>query len=117
MKELLEDAAKRAIAYLQGLDSRSVAPTPEAIDRLKLLDERLPEEPSDPASTLKMLDSVCMKKRTHETRQQLIVVQFDCYQRNLHFLRRQPAVMAAEILLELFFFIPPNRLVTIGQDN
>jgi len=59
MNELLEDAAKRAIAYLEGLDSRSVAPTPEAIDKLKLLDERLPEELSDPASTLKVLDEVC----------------------------------------------------------
>jgi len=58
MNELLEDAAKRAIAYLEGLDSRSVAPTPEAIDKLKLLDERLPEESSDPASTLKFLDEV-----------------------------------------------------------
>ena len=58
MNELLEDAAKRAIAYLEGLDSRSVAPTPEAIDKLKLLDERLPETPSDPASTLKFLDEI-----------------------------------------------------------
>ena len=59
MKELLEDAAKRAIAYLEGLDSRSVAPTPEAIDKLNLLDERLPEESGDPANTLKILDEVC----------------------------------------------------------
>ncbi len=59
MNELLEDAAKRAIAYLEGLDSRSVAPTPEAIDKLKLLDERLPEESGDPANTLKILDEVC----------------------------------------------------------
>jgi len=58
VNELLEDAAKRAIAYLEGLDSRSVAPTPEAIDKLKLLDERLPETPSDPASTLKFLDEI-----------------------------------------------------------
>ena len=59
MNELLDDAANRAIAYLEGLDSRSVAPTPEAIDKLKLLDERLPEAPSDPARTLKFLDEVC----------------------------------------------------------
>ncbi len=58
MNELLEDAAKRAIAYLEGLDSRSVAPTPEAIEKLKLLDERLPEGPSEPASTLKFLDEI-----------------------------------------------------------
>ena len=59
MNELLEDAAKRAIAYLEGLNSRSVAPTPEAIGKLKLLDERLPEELSDPARTLEFLDEVC----------------------------------------------------------
>jgi glutamate/tyrosine decarboxylase-like PLP-dependent enzyme len=59
MKDLLEDAAKRAIRYLEGLDSRSVAPTPEAIDKLKLLDERLPEESGDPANTLKILDEIC----------------------------------------------------------
>jgi len=59
MNTLLEDAAKRAIAYLDGLDSRSVAPTPQAIEDLKLLDESLPEETSDPAGTLKFLDEVC----------------------------------------------------------
>jgi glutamate/tyrosine decarboxylase-like PLP-dependent enzyme len=59
MNELLGDATKRAIAYLEGLDSRSVAPTPEAIDKLNLLDESLPEELSDPARTLKFLDEVC----------------------------------------------------------
>jgi glutamate/tyrosine decarboxylase-like PLP-dependent enzyme len=58
MNTLLEDAAKRAIAYLEGLDSRSVAPTPQAIDQLKLLDESLPEETSNPAHTLKLLDEV-----------------------------------------------------------
>jgi len=36
-----------------------VAPTPQAIDALKLLDESLPEETSDPAGTLKLLDEVC----------------------------------------------------------
>ncbi len=58
MRELLQDAAQRAISYLESLDARSVAPTPEAIDKLKLLDERLPEEPGDPANTLKILDEV-----------------------------------------------------------
>jgi len=59
MNTLLEDAAKRAMAYLEGLDSRSVAPTPQAIEDLKRLDESLPEETSDPAGTLKFLDEVC----------------------------------------------------------
>jgi glutamate/tyrosine decarboxylase-like PLP-dependent enzyme len=59
MNTLLENAANRAIAYLDGLDSRSVAPTPQAIENLKLLDESLPEETSEAANTLKFLDEVC----------------------------------------------------------
>jgi glutamate/tyrosine decarboxylase-like PLP-dependent enzyme len=59
MQKILEDAAKRAITYLNGLDSRGVAPSPEAINNLNLLDERLPDEPGDPALTLKLLDEVC----------------------------------------------------------
>ena len=31
MRELLENAAQRAISYLDGLDSRGVAPSPEAV--------------------------------------------------------------------------------------
>jgi len=59
MQKILEDASKRAIAYLDGLDSRSVAPTPESIENLKALDERLPDGPGDPAAILKLLDEVC----------------------------------------------------------
>jgi len=59
MQKILEDAAKRAIAYLDGLDSRGVAPAPEAVEKLKLLDQRLPDESGDPAATLKLLDEVC----------------------------------------------------------
>jgi glutamate/tyrosine decarboxylase-like PLP-dependent enzyme len=55
---LLNDAAARAIRYLDGLDARSVAPTPAAVARLKALDESLPEESSDPAETLRLLDEV-----------------------------------------------------------
>jgi len=36
-----------------------VAPTPQAIENLKMLDESLPEETSDPTGTLKFLDEVC----------------------------------------------------------
>jgi hypothetical protein len=35
MHKLLNDAAARAIRYLDGLDARSVVPTPEAIADLK----------------------------------------------------------------------------------
>ncbi len=56
MKELLEDAARRSIAYLEGLDGRSVAPDAQAVEGLKAFDEALPEEPSLPEDTLRLLD-------------------------------------------------------------
>jgi len=55
---LLTDASARSIRYLDGLGTRSVAPTASAIAGLKAFDERLPEKPSDPAATLRMLDEV-----------------------------------------------------------
>src|SRR5512147_2907023 len=59
MRQLLENAAERAIKYLEGLDSRSVAPKAEAIANLCQLDVNLPEVSGDPADTLKMLDEIC----------------------------------------------------------
>jgi glutamate/tyrosine decarboxylase-like PLP-dependent enzyme len=56
MHELLNEAATRAIRYLEGLDARSVAPTAEAIENLTKLDVSLPEEPTDPAAVLALLD-------------------------------------------------------------
>jgi len=58
MKELLTDAATRAIHYLETLDKRSVAPAPSAVAALKAFDEPLPEQPGDPADTLRLLDDV-----------------------------------------------------------
>jgi glutamate/tyrosine decarboxylase-like PLP-dependent enzyme len=55
---LLRDVLRRASIYLEGLDARSVAPTPEAVAALRRLDEPLPAEPSDPAATLALLDEV-----------------------------------------------------------
>ncbi len=59
MRQLLEHAAQRAIAYLEGLDSRPVAPTPQAVSELARLDEPFPEDPTDPDVTLRMLDEYC----------------------------------------------------------
>lgn len=56
MRELLNDAAARAIRYLDGLDGRSVAPSPEAIAALKKLDSPLPDAPTDPSAVLALLD-------------------------------------------------------------
>jgi glutamate/tyrosine decarboxylase-like PLP-dependent enzyme len=56
MKEILSDACARSVRYLEGLDARSVAPTPAAIAGLAAFDEAFPAGPSDPAATLRLLD-------------------------------------------------------------
>src|SRR4051794_26732034 len=58
MHDLLDDAAKRAIRYLDGLDGRGVAPDPAALARLSELDGPLPDRPGSPAETLALLDEV-----------------------------------------------------------
>jgi len=58
MKELLADASARAIRYLEGLETRSVAPSAAAIAKLREFDEALPEKPGNPADTLRKLDEV-----------------------------------------------------------
>jgi glutamate/tyrosine decarboxylase-like PLP-dependent enzyme len=55
---LLDDAARRAQAYLASLPERPVAPRPEAVARLTAWDEPLPDQPQDPAETLRLLDDV-----------------------------------------------------------
>lgn len=54
---LLRDAATRGTRYLDGIGARSVYPDAAAIERLTALGEPLPEEPSDPAATLALLDA------------------------------------------------------------
>jgi glutamate/tyrosine decarboxylase-like PLP-dependent enzyme len=59
MIELLEDAARRSMAYLEGLNSRRVSPTPQAIEQLASLDVSLPEEPTEPEAVIRQLDEIC----------------------------------------------------------
>jgi glutamate/tyrosine decarboxylase-like PLP-dependent enzyme len=56
MRELLMDAARRAAAYLDGLDGRPVAPSADAVGALAALDGPLQERPVDPAVVLALLD-------------------------------------------------------------
>jgi glutamate/tyrosine decarboxylase-like PLP-dependent enzyme len=58
MRKLLEDTTDRALAYLDGLATRPVAPAAEALARLRLFDEPLPEEPATAESVLRLLDDV-----------------------------------------------------------
>jgi glutamate/tyrosine decarboxylase-like PLP-dependent enzyme len=59
MRQLLLDAARRAAAYLEGLETRRVSPAPEDLARLANLDEPFPAGPSDPAEVLRVLDEIC----------------------------------------------------------
>jgi len=58
MRKLLSDAAERAVRYLEGLDSRGVAPVAGAIERLKKWDEPLPDGPTDPETVVALLDKI-----------------------------------------------------------
>ncbi len=58
MQPLLLDAAHRASRYLTEIETRAVAPTPAALAALATLDTPLPEGPSDPAGTLRLLDEI-----------------------------------------------------------
>jgi glutamate/tyrosine decarboxylase-like PLP-dependent enzyme len=64
MRELLEKTAQRAISYLENLDARSVAPAPEAVEKLSVLEEPLAEEPTAPEQVLKLLDETCSPATT-----------------------------------------------------
>ncbi len=58
MQTLLADAATRATRYLSEIATRSVAPTPAALAALAALDTPLPDSPSAPADTLRLLDEL-----------------------------------------------------------
>jgi glutamate/tyrosine decarboxylase-like PLP-dependent enzyme len=57
MKELLNDAAQRAIRYLEGINKRSVAPSKEALKAMEALNIPLPETPTDAQKVLEQLDT------------------------------------------------------------
>jgi glutamate/tyrosine decarboxylase-like PLP-dependent enzyme len=56
MHDLLEDAARRAMVYLEGLGGRSVAPMASAVAALDAFDRPFPEQGTDPGETLALLD-------------------------------------------------------------
>jgi glutamate/tyrosine decarboxylase-like PLP-dependent enzyme len=58
MKQILADASTRAIRYLEGLATRPVAPTPEAVAQLQRLDTAIPARPTNDADTLRLLDEI-----------------------------------------------------------
>lgn len=55
---LLEEASRRANAYLDDVRERTVTASPEAWDALRLLGGPLPEQPTAAVETLRLLDEV-----------------------------------------------------------
>lgn len=58
-EEILQSATRRAIAYLNSLDGRRVAPAEDAVRKLKTLEEPLPAHPQDPEQVLRIMDEIC----------------------------------------------------------
>jgi glutamate/tyrosine decarboxylase-like PLP-dependent enzyme len=58
MRDLLIETAERASRYLSNIESREVAPLPDATGRLMELDQPLPDEPTDPQIVLSLLDDI-----------------------------------------------------------
>jgi glutamate/tyrosine decarboxylase-like PLP-dependent enzyme len=58
MSNLLDDAAKRASRYLESLNTRSVAPEPEALAALASFDQGFPEHTSSAEAVLAELDDI-----------------------------------------------------------
>ena len=58
MNDLLQDAASRAVAYLNGLDERSVAPTDEALLAMSGFSGAWPKEGLEATEVLATLDQL-----------------------------------------------------------
>lgn len=56
--DLLKIASGLAINYLNEIDHRAVAPSPEAVARLNELGGQMPERPLDPVEVIKLLDQI-----------------------------------------------------------
>jgi glutamate/tyrosine decarboxylase-like PLP-dependent enzyme len=56
MRKILNDSAQRALAYLESINERKVAPDPQAVAALRELDQPLGDQPTDPHEVLAMLD-------------------------------------------------------------
>lgn len=55
-KDLLEQVKSYACDYVDNIYGRAVFPTEEAVERLELFDEPMPEGPSDPSEILRLLN-------------------------------------------------------------
>jgi glutamate/tyrosine decarboxylase-like PLP-dependent enzyme len=56
MREILNDGAERALTYLENIEDRAVRPDPQAVEKLKELDQPLGNDPTDAHEVLSILD-------------------------------------------------------------
>jgi len=57
-RDLLGHAARRAVAYLQSVSTREVAPSEAAVHDLRQFHEPLPDAPADPRELIDLLDRI-----------------------------------------------------------
>ena len=57
-RTLLTEVAERAVRYLDGLETRAVAPMAEAIAQLEHWDGPLPDAPTDAETVVRLLDEI-----------------------------------------------------------
>lgn len=58
MNDLMMDAARRSVRYVESLSTRKLYPSSESIERLRELDHPLQDEPVAPFEVLEMLDAL-----------------------------------------------------------
>ena len=58
MNDLMMDAARRGVRYVESLSTRKLYPSSEAIERLHELDQPLQDESVDPFEVLEILDTL-----------------------------------------------------------
>ena len=58
MNDLMMDAARRGVRYVESLSARKLYPSSEAIERLHELDQPLQDESVDPSEVLEILDTL-----------------------------------------------------------
>lgn len=58
LRNLLETTAQRAVDYLEHIDERGVAPTPDALAEMARFNEPFPDQPVPPEDVLALLDEV-----------------------------------------------------------
>src|SRR5215208_4282942 len=59
IRQLLRHTAERAVSYLENLDHRGVALSPDAVAGLAILDQPLNEVGAPPEEVMNLLDEVC----------------------------------------------------------